>query len=237
MLIHSSRIKSGDLAKWHEQSQFDEAILHEDKNKSLVEEAELKLVRWSRHRKGYAGVSWGKDSVCLAHMVCELIPDWPLVWVIESPLENPDSYAVRDAFLDQHPGAKYTEIRIDLSPNDIGGFHLGMGLERGFRKACERFGDCHISGVRAQESPTRRIVQRTSAGENPKALAPMIDWDATIVWGYLAKFDLPVHPVYSMNMLGCLERDWLRVSAMTLRRGSNKEMWEQTYYPEFTEYA
>ena len=195
------------------------------------------MVRWARKRKGYIGVSWGKDSVCLAHMATQLLPEWPLV-MIRHQLTVPELLNVRNAFLATHKTARYFEIKIDLTPNDIGGFHLKGSYEKGFRKARQKFGDCHMSGVRGQESRIRALVRKQSGGENKFALAPLIDWTVKDVWGYLALHDLPISPTYAMNFAGQLDRDRLRIADLTFGTEiGDKQQWEHVYYPEFTEWV
>ena len=224
------------MKAWETVSSHDLALATLEQHRCRVEESELKLVRWCRGRKGYVGVSWGKDSVCIARMAAQLIPHWPLVWV-RHQLHSPECEQVRDVFLVQHPDAAYEEVVIDLIPNDIGGYHLTGTLERGFAIAAKKYGRCHVSGVRGQESGIRERLRRYTAGENKYALAPIIEWSGNDIWAYLAQHNLPIHPAYAMNFAGTLNRDNLRVCALTKRKGIGKGNWEKIYYPEYTEHA
>ena len=238
MLIRSPRLSAHDIAEWERVSQYDHLISRTEAYRRSVEDAELAIVRWTRGRKGYVGVSWGKDSVCLASMCLELIPHWPLVWVAPRPMEQPDCYAVRDAFMRKHPSARYHEIVAEAEPNDIGGYHTEDAVDRGFLQAHKAHGSARISGIRATESRLRTMVQRISGGDDRYALSPMMDWDISVVWGMLSVRDLPIHPAYAMLHGGGNDRDHLRVGSMSIHHGGPvKKGWEDVYYPEYADWV
>ena len=195
------------------------------------------LVRWTRSREGYVGVSWGKDSVVLADLAAR-VTDWPLVWVRQDPLFSPECIEVRNAFLPRFPDTVYDEVVVTLKPNKAtGGHHLTGSIERGFREAVRRHGPCHVSGIRADEAALRMMVRKMTGGQGRRALAPLIDWTATDVFAHLAARDLPVHPAYAMSGEGTWGRNRIRVASLTGRRGTEfgRRQWEETYYPEVTE--
>lgn len=176
----------------------------------------------------YAGVSWGKDSMVIAHMVASECPTVPLVWVRVRGQGNPDCPAVRDAFLAAHPGLEYHEIQVDPTPDA----RPGQTSAAGFRIAAERFGDRHISGVRAAESRGRTMRMRVHGESTGRTCAPIGWWPTADVWAYLHAHDLPVHPAYAMSMRGALDRDHLRVAHIGGERGTGRgrREWERMYY-------
>jgi phosphoadenosine phosphosulfate reductase len=193
---------------------------------------------------GYVGVSWGKDSVVVAHLVASLRLSVPVVWVKIWPLYNPDCERVRDKFLAEHD-IDYREIEVDWWPEQraawakharTGSCHsLGLSPERsaalqGFDLACDRFGDRHVSGVRAEESGVRRLRMKTWGHSSPRTCAPIGWWSTAQVFAYLHRYDLPVHPAYAMTFGGTLERDRMRVDAFGGGKGGNRAEWEGRYY-------
>lgn len=178
----------------------------------------------------YCGVSWGKDSVVVAHLVRRAAPKIPLVWVRVKPIENPHCVLVRDAFLGAHPGP-YTEIEEHCFHDDLG-WHATGTLERGFARAAALSGARHVSGVRAQESTARRLRMMTHGESTAMTCAPIGWWSGEHVFAYLSKHDLPVHPAYAMTHGGVLDRIRIRVSSLGGERGTGKgrREWEQTYY-------
>jgi phosphoadenosine phosphosulfate reductase len=102
----------------------------------------------------------------------------------------------------------------------------------GFERAVERYGDRHVSGVRASESRQRAMRCRTWGESSPKACAPLAWWTTADVYAHLAISGLPVHPAYACSYGGALDRDQIRVDRIGGREGAGKgrREWEWTYY-------
>ena len=230
MLIDSPRFRPGDREAWGAASALDAAHAGTPAFRRLVDDAEERIAAWAAGRQGYVGVSWGKDSVVTAHL-SDCI-GWPLVWVRVEPIANPDCIAVRDAYLAMMPYVRYDEVRVDIPLGADGEHHATGTLERGFREA-ERHGNCHVSGIRGDESAGRKMLMLSSGGVNKRALAPIIRWSGQDVFTYLLAFDLPIHPAYAMSMGGAIPRDRLRVASLGGQRGTGvgRREWEETYYP------
>lgn len=178
----------------------------------------------------YVGVSWGKDSVVVAHLARRVAPDLPLVWLRSEPGHNPDCLAVRDAFLADFP-RHYHEI---ITPRwrDERGWHSTGTMEAGFAEAERRFGPRHVSGVRATES-TARLLRMARWGESTaRTCAPIGWWSAADVFAYLYTNGLPVHPAYAMSQGGTWDRERIRVASLGEKhgRGMGRHEWERHYY-------
>ena len=232
-LLSSPRLLPGDREAWNLAQSQDLAWAATAAFERQVDDAAMRLLRWSRQRQGYVGVSWGKDSMVVAHLATLYAPSVPLVWVRVEPVRNPDCLAVRDAFLRMHP-ARYDEIEIQCPTDADGTPHARGTLEAGFGVAAKRYGDQHISGIRRSEAGRREMYFRVHGGETDRTLAPIIRWSGDDVFAYLAAFDLPVHPVYAMSLGGVIPRERLRVSSLRGRMGTEmgRREWEDTYYPE-----
>lgn len=234
-LIESPRFQPGDLDAWRAASARDPVWADTPAYRERVEEAELRLYRWGRDKDFYAGTSWGKDSVALAHMLAQYLPGKPLVWIREEPTKNPDCLLVRDEFLRRFPAVRYDEITVHCRIDEAGNPHATGTLEAGFAEAARRYGANHISGVRRYEAAGREKHFRASGGETDRTLAPLIRWTGDDVFAYLAEHDLPVHPVYAMSMGGVIDRSKLRVASLRGRSGAGmgRREWEDLYYPEY----
>ena len=175
----------------------------------------------------YAGCSWGKDSVTLAHILHSHGIAIPIVWVRVDPVENPDCPLVRNAFLARFP-VDYHEIAVTHDPK------ARRTSLPGFEQAASQFGDRHISGVRAQESRARRLRTARWGVSTERTCAPLSRWTAAEVFAYLHTHDLPVHPAYAQSVGGLLDREHLRVGALGGSRGTGhgRREWEQRYYRE-----
>jgi len=175
---------------------------------------------------GYAGVSWGKDSVVVASILAEHRTDLPLVWVRVDAWENPDCELVRDAFLARFD-VRYHEIRVAIGPNRHGGT-----LSLGFAEAAERFGARYISGVRADESAIRRASMGHHGITTKNTCRPIGKWSTADVFAYCALMDLPLHPAYGYTMGGIYDRMRLRTASLGGVRGAGhgRAEWERVYY-------
>lgn len=179
---------------------------------------------------GYLGVSWGKDSVVVAHLLHELEREgirFPAVWVRVRLWENPDCDLVRDAFLERWPLSAYEEIEVDAGEDRAGGTSA-----LGFEEAARRHGDRHVSGVRGAESATRRIVMARWGAATARTCRPIGRWSTEEVFAYLHAHDLPVHPAYGYTMGGVFDRLRLRTASLGGARGAGhgRAGWERAYY-------
>lgn len=229
-LLHSDRHSAEDLAHWEMARRYDERLGAAPRIARMVERAECDIVGFGG---AYVSVSWGKDSVAVAHMARRAAPHLPLVWIREEPFANPDCARVRDAFLARCPGP-YDEIEVWGRQDNDGAWHATGTIERGFAEAVQRHGPRYITGIRAEESRVRALRVARWGVASPNTCAPLARWTGLDVFAYLALHDLPVHPAYAMSFGGTLERERLRVSSLGFRngRGRGRHEWERRYYPE-----
>jgi len=229
-LIQSHRHTKRDLAHWGKLVRTDRMHARSQRFARRVDEAIGALVEFAERGSCYCGVSWGKDSVVVAHLVRVHAPSVPLVWVRVDPIENPDCVVVRDAFLRSFPGP-YFEHSASCR-HDAEGWHSTGTLEAGFKLAIAAHGKRHISGVRADESGIRKIRMRHWGHSSENTCAPIGWWSGQDVYAYLDAHDLPVHPAYACTMGGILDRDRVRVASLGGKRGRcmGRHEWERTYY-------
>lgn len=242
MLIESSRITPQDRAVWDRLTVYDKALANAPRLNQLETEARTVIEAFAEAGPCYASTSWGKDSTVLTHLVATTGLDIPLIWVRVKHWENPDCPLVRDAFFDQHPHMKalYEEIEVeataarwwengadDANPSD----RTSRG---GFTLAEQKHGKRRLTGVRAQESRHRRIAMARWGTAGPYAARPIGYWDATDIFAYLHKHDLPIHPAYAQSAGGYYDRQWLRVGSLGGLRGADRgrSEWEARYYPD-----
>lgn len=231
MLINSPRHGVEDLRRWTITQQQAETHAELRSFSKHVQRARDALLSFAGNGPCYAGTSWGKDSVVLAHLVATLTPSVPLVWVKIEPIANPDCELVRDAFLKLFPSTRYDEIASQCS-RDAGGWHATGTLEHGYAEAVRRFGPRHLSGVRGEESGQRMRRMRTWGESSPGTCAPLGWWSAWDVYAYLVSKRLPIHPAYACTMGGLLDPIRLRVASLGGKRGQGhgRQEWEQRYY-------
>lgn len=226
MLIKSPRHTQADLWHWLEISDGDSAWGKSPKVRQKAEQSIAEIRRFAAEGPCYTGVSWGKDSCVLAHLVSIASPKIPLVWVRWPVFDNPDSCSVCKAF----PGISNMPYREVLSPdmdNDDGriGFAMAVDVAGTNRR---------ITGLRAQESRTRKVSMSHIGLSTDRSCRPLGWWTAADVFGYLAANRLPVHPVYAMNGGGRWAREQIRVDSLGGERGNciGRAEWEREYYSD-----
>lgn len=226
MLIQSPRHTAADLDVWRTNERTDSIHARMPSLAAKTAAATACVAHFAEDRC-YVGVSWGKDSVVVAHLASSLAVRRPLVWVRVEPMYNPDCLAVRDAFLRVHD-VDYDEIVTEC------GHDVGTGrLVDGFAIASRKHGDRYVSGVRGSESGVRAMRMRSLGTASDRTCAPIGWWSTADVFAYLHAHDLPVHPAYAMTGGGLWQRDRVRVASIggERGRGHGRADWEARYYP------
>jgi phosphoadenosine phosphosulfate reductase len=233
VLIASPRHTTEDLAAWQSTQRTAETHAQINAFKRHVQRSRDALLSFTGAGTGYAGVSWGKDSVVIAALIADLVPRWPLVWVRVEPIVNPDCDAVRDEFMRTHPGVRYEEIAVWCT-RDADGWHASGTLETGFSRAAAKHGDRYVSGIRADESGIRKLRVAKHGLASRNTCAPIGWWTAWDVFAFLESRGLPVHPAYACTMGGLLDPGRIRVASLGGKRGDGmgRREWEERYYRE-----
>ena len=227
-LIHSHRFRPGDLDHWKKLEMQDRLYLKRNlgRLKRLEEKALEAIASFLSLGEAYCSVSWGIDSVVVARMAQQVTT---LGHTIILPCPNPETPAVRDAFLN-NSGCKYCEFTVDdrlIDSSDEKKRHAAL-----FALMSASLGDRYISGVRAEESADRR--QRGSV--NTKNVStPILKWTRQDTFAYAILRDLPIHPNYAMTDGGQFDRHHLRVSSLSGTRGNNRDrkVWTDLYYGDY----
>jgi phosphoadenosine phosphosulfate reductase len=227
MLIASHRHTPDDLALWAEHEAADR--VHGATLDAKIERAIEVICQFAQDRC-YAGISWGKDSIVLAHLIATSGIEIPCVWFRIEPVCNPDCARVANEFLKQWR-LQYESITRTCRV-DADGWHASGTLESAAAEAETRWGNRRILGIRADESNVRRLTCLRNGEDSVSSCRPLAWWTAQDVMGYLARFDLPTHPAYAMLGGGRYDRWWIRVASLGGRRGDGmgRAEWEREYY-------
>ena len=225
MLVDSPRLTAADRAEWTRLARLDGRVAGgaAGRLEAQADRARQTIAGFAAAGPCHAGVSWGKDSVIVAHLVATCGAPIPLVYGLVSGrpdrAPNPDAPRVRDAFLGMFPDVEYREVPIVRDIAEIG---AAVGCAR------------YVSGVRAAESGKRRMAVRVHGVASANTCRPIAHWPDMDVWAYLRLHDLPVHPAYAASMGGVLDRSRLRVHSFGGEDGAwaGRWVWEDTYWPD-----
>jgi phosphoadenosine phosphosulfate reductase len=234
MLVDSPRLTVADRARWAELEHYDDMLARDPLLTVVEQRATGEICRFAAAGGGcFTGVSWGKDSTVLAHLVWLADMRIPLVWARADRFESPECEQVRDLFLASHPGVRYEEhvYRWRVSLRGEPGWSSDQPGQDALAETLDGLhGGRRITGIRAAESGGRRMSAKTHGLATGRSCRPILHWRDEQVFAYLAREDLPVHPAYAMSGGGVWDRGRLRVHALRTEVGD--ERWERTYWPE-----
>lgn len=235
MLMESKRLTSADRLIWIENEIADRIV--GKRLDAKIAKSKDAICRFLDAGPAYCGVSWGKDSVVVAHLCHSFgVP----LSNLRCSNRNPDCDVVRDVFLASNQ-SEYHEVEIDYSAVDRRQSDESIDRETdrlwhaGIHRGCDQVGTKrHILGLRGNESVGRYMRMKRWTENSPNGCAPLAWWTAVDVFGYLARFDLPVHPAYAMTGGGRWPREHLRVAEIgdTHGRRMGRSEWEREYYPD-----
>lgn len=170
-------------------------------------------------RSCFCAVSWGKDSVVVAHLVATSGVNVPFYFV-RTHRVNPDCDLVRDAFL-----ATYDIDYHEIVEPDEPWPHWGFGLKEIPHKRS-------IHGVRAAESSERELSACVHGVATDNKCRPILRWKTGQVFAYIEQNGLPLHPAYACTGGGRWDRDRIRVGTLGGERGNGigRSEFEREYY-------
>lgn len=219
-----------DLEAWQQRVRYFPAHPATEKQESHA----VSIIEDFLHDDAEVSVSWGKDSVAVAHLATLADPKVKIHWVRARHLEPQDTLDVRDAFLESHPHVDYRETTVDIPV---------MRGEAGFPgqdwdMLGSFTGKRTISGVRAAESKTRTLSAKVHGHTTKNTCRPMLNWSTMQVFNYLHTRGLPIHRAYQHSFGGVLSLDDIRVHTLgtaTMHGSSYWERmtkWEDHYYSD-----
>ena len=196
------------------------------------------LVRWSHETFGSGLVmstSFGIQSAVMLHLVTQVVPDVPVVWVdtgylpvetyrfadelssrlnlnlkvYQSPISPARMEALYGRLWDQHEVEalnRYDQIR-KVEP-----------MQRALR---ELGATAWLTGLRADQTEHRKSLDRVGLqGERYKVM-PILKWTSKDVYQYLMAHDLPYHPLFDKGYVSV--GDWHSSRPITAADSSERD--------------
>ena len=159
--------------------------------------------------------SFGADAAVLLHMVADVDPDTPVIFVDSGQLFA-ETLAHRDALIARLGLTRVTTFKpdpADLATEDPEAFLWAQDPDRcchvrkvlPLARAIEGC-DAWISGRKRFQTPTRDGLPIFEA-EGPRTkVNPLADWSAKDLLAYMKEHDLPQHPLVAKSYLsiGCI---------------------------------
>lgn len=235
MLISCDRHTPQDIDCWndYEESDYHYAsfpTLQKRVNRSIraIEEFLLK-------GRCYLAISGGKDSAVVSHLLSQITKTVPVRWLATEPLVDP---YCRETIQEIVSYCGFSNYREHINWCRLGDreWHATGTLEEGIKSIQKEVGTLrYITGIRAQESVTRRLRCFQHLENSLNTCAPLAWWKTEDVYAYAAINNVPLHPTYGMLGGGRWKREKLRVSFLSLTHGTGggRTEWEKEYYGDF----
>lgn len=236
MLIYSPRLTMADIDQWEKTEAIDAAHCLTPGYRARIARARESVREFVAGRpdgRFYGGLSFGKDSIVMCHLMREAAPRMPIVSIRNVENFNPDSPRVETVLCDMlshdYEVITYDYRNADASYYDTQGNPVKWhNILKDLKK---RLG-AHVTGIRADESAKRNRRVRIFGLETEFSFAPLAYMTVQDIFAYLYENGLPVHPVYAMTGGGRWDKYRLRVAAIgnPEGRGMGRLQWEREYY-------
>ena len=236
MLVYSPRLTMDDIDQWMKTEAIDAAHAKTPGYRARIaraREAVREFVAGRPDGRFYGGLSFGKDSIVMCHLMREAAPNMPIVSIRNVENFNPDSPRV-EAVLTGLLSHDYEVITYDYRNADASYYDAQGNPVKWFNilDSLKRRLGAHVTGIRADESAKRNRRVRVFGLETEFSFAPLAYLTVHDIFAYLYENGLPVHPVYAMTGGGRWDKYRLRVSAIgnPEGRGVGRLVWEKEYY-------
>lgn len=176
------------------------------------------VIRWAARRfrgRIAASSSFQTQSMPLLHMIGEVAPDLPILF-LDTGYHFPDTLAFRDRIIDEWGlnvrilrGSKAARAALtdsrsppyETDPDRCCWVNKVEPMQRAMREF-----DAWVSGIRRDQTGKRAEMQMLESGpEGVQRVHPLIEWTARDVTEYIARHDLPKHPLTARGYasIGC----------------------------------
>ena len=190
----------------------------EAKAAELESQSAQEILEWALgtfHPRMYFACSFQKTSSVIAHMASQIQPDARFFYLDTDVLFD-ETYETRDRladFLGIHFD-RYSNLTIpeqarlygdelwNRDPDACCGIRKVSPLNQALSEV-----DAWVAGVRRDQSPTRAHTEKIHWDEKHGLwkFNPLADWSERDVWDYLARHDIPYHPLHDRGYasIGC----------------------------------
>lgn len=194
----------------------------------LEQASAAERIRWAHEKFGGGLVlttSFGIQSAVMLHLVTQIIPDIPVVF-IDTGYLFPETYRFA------HDLAKRLKLnlkkyRADMSaaeqealfgrlweqgPNALSRYNFMNKVEPMERAVRELGATAWLAGLRREQASTRQNLRVVQGQNRTTKIHPILDWSNRDVHQYLKKYDLPYHPLWDEGYVSV--GDWHSTSKL-----------------------
>jgi phosphoadenosine phosphosulfate reductase len=184
----------------------------DDINQQFDRSSAAEIVKWAANTFGDGlamSTSFGIHSAVMLHMVTQVLPEVPVIWVDTGYL--PASTYVFAENLTQRLNLNLKVYQSPLSParmealygrlwaQDVESFNRYDQIRKvePMQRALQELGvTAWIAGLRSNQTDHRKTLTPVSLQGNVYKVLPILNWSSKAVYDYLMANDLPYHPLF-----------------------------------------
>ncbi|MGF1538691.1 MAG: phosphoadenylyl-sulfate reductase [Elainellaceae cyanobacterium] len=174
------------------------------------------LVHWAAQQFGEGLVmstSFGIQSAVMLHLVTQVVPDIPVIWVDTGYLPQ-ETYRFADELTQRlnlnlnlyqsplspaHMEAQYGQLWAQEDLEALNRYDQIRKVEPMQRALKELGATAWLAGLRRQQTDYRQGLDRVVQQNEIYKIHPILGWNARDVYQYLTAHDLPYHPFFDQG--------------------------------------
>lgn len=192
-------------------------------NQQLAKAEGIELIQWGLDTFGdrmVMSTSFGIQAAVMLHLVTEIVPDIPVIWVDTGYLPA-ETYR----FAEQLTEKLKLNLKVYQSPlsparmealygklwekKDVEAFNLYdriRKVEPMQRALKELNATAWLAGLRSDQTKHRQTLHKVDLQEGIYKIHPILDWHSRDIYNYLTTHDLPYHPFFDLGYVSV--GDW-----------------------------
>ncbi|MGK7956634.1 MAG: phosphoadenylyl-sulfate reductase [Crocosphaera sp.] len=213
----NSRVDNHQISNHHYSHQSHQAykpeLSLEEVNQTLKDANAQQLVEWARDTFGEGLVmstSFGIQAAVMLHLVTQVIPDIPVLWVDTGYLPA-ETYRFAEE-LTQRLNLNLKVYQSPLTParmealygklwhhhdlESLNRYDLIRKVEPMQRALKELQATAWLAGLRRQQTEHRKALERVELQGEQYKVYPILTWNSRDIYYYLSAHDLPYHPYF-----------------------------------------
>ncbi len=189
---------------------------------NLEDSTAFARIQWAKNTFGDSLVmstSFGIQSAVLLHLVSQQIPNIPIIF-IDTGYLFPETYSLAED-LTKRLKLNLLTYRANLAPKEqedqygklweqgeegLDQYNKINKIEPMNRAITELKASAWLSGLRRQQSQSRKNLSAVQRQNKVTKIYPIIDWDDATIYKYITENNLPYHPLWKKGYVSV--GDW-----------------------------
>ena len=192
-------------------------------NQSLNNSSSDQIVAWAKKQFGkhlVLSTSFGIQSAVMLHLVTQIIPDIPVIWVDTGYLPketyvfaeeltkrlNLNLQIYQSEFTPARMEAIYGKLWEQRDLESLNLYDLIRKVEPMQRALTQLKAKAWLAGLRQDQTQFRQKLEYINQQETHYKILPILTWSSRDIYQYLTKYELPYHPYFELGYVSV--GDW-----------------------------